>query len=41
MKIEKPFTLLDYRVLLEVLVKSESTPYNSWHHRVAVFIAWL
>jgi heme a synthase len=27
--------------LLEVPVKSESTPYNPWHHRVAVFIAFL
>jgi heme a synthase len=27
--------------LLEVLVKSESTPYNPWHHRVAIFIAFL
>jgi len=27
--------------LLEVLVKFESTPYNPWHHRVALFVAFL
>src|SRR5689334_13279288 len=35
------FALLNLRVLLEVPLKSESTPYNRWHHRVAVFIAFL